>query len=76
MQVQIFKQKELLLLSTKEIEHNILHGMGIGVIAKRKEGKLYLKVEHHNACFEIMKVLKFDFDYRIHKVGKNYIIEI
>lgn len=75
-ETHIVRYSHLSLLAPNEIETLVLDTLGIKATVKRANGKTLIMVEHYNSCFEVMKKLRFDFDYSVHKKGKKYIFEI
>lgn len=68
--------KELLKVRPEELQKHILETLGVKTAVKREWNFMLIMCQHHSSCFMIMERLRFDFDYSVHKRGKQYLIEI
>jgi hypothetical protein len=68
--------KKALKLNNEQLQLEILENFGIKSIITRNENRLYIGVSHYESCFTLMRKLRWDFDYCVHKKGEIYIIDI
>lgn len=70
-------KSELEWIAPKAVEEMISNTCGIKAAVKRGEdNRLLICLQHHDSAFEIMRRLRLDFDYSLHKRGKLYLIEL
>jgi hypothetical protein len=63
-------------LTDAELSKEIIENFGIKALITRDKERLYIGVSHHESCFSLMRKLRWDFDYSVHKKGNIYIIDI
>lgn len=68
--------QKALKLNNEQLQLEILENFGIKAIISRNENRMYIGVSHYESCFTLMRKLRWDFDYCVHKKGEIYIIYI
>lgn len=68
--------KKALELNNEHLELEILENFGIKTIISRNKNRMYIAVSHYESCFTLMRKLRWNFDYCVHKKGEIYIIDI
>jgi hypothetical protein len=68
--------QKALKLNNEQLQLEILENFGIKSIITRNDNRLYIGVSHYESCFTLMRKLRWDFDYCVHKKGEIYIIDI
>ena len=68
--------QKALKLNNEQLQLEILENFGIKAIISRNENRMYIGVSHYESCFTLMRKLRWDFDYCVHKKGEIYIIDI
>lgn len=68
--------QKALKLNNEQLQLEILENFGINAIITRNDNRLYIGVSHYESCFTLMRKLRWDFDYCVHKKGEIYIIDI
>lgn len=68
--------KKALELNNEHLELEILENFGIKTIISRNKNRMYIAVSHYESCFTLIRKLRWNFDYCVHKKGEIYIIDI
>lgn len=68
--------QKALKLNNEQLQLEISENFGIKAIISRNENRIYIGISHYESCFTLMRKLRWDFDYCVHKKGEIYIIDI
>lgn len=63
-------------LSDESLVKEISEKFGVKAVVSRNDDRLFIGLSHYESCFFLMKKLRWDFDYSVHKKGEIYIIDI